>query len=291
MASPSLAMDKSSSSSVSSSFIEESQEKPRAKENSKPLESYFRRHVVEQSVTCSEQELQQFRKNYPERVVKGSHFQSIARRTLNRTAEVLNKLDIPFVILGGTLLGWYRECGFIGHTTDLDIGVFASDFTPSMAKAFQDAGFALFRKFGNFGRYGFEYSWKREGCQVDIFPFYEENVTIWHSTWLDAVCNGNICTGGSIYQMVWPKPWEFAPTWFEGSKVLVPTDPDRWLSQLYGPDWRKPVESWHWVWSMFNLSDGKKPAGRYKGGTLPPFLTYKDAMSVNVTETRTDSFK
>ena len=35
----------------------------------------------------------------------------------------MKKLDIPFWISHGTLLGWYRECGFIFHTNDIDFGV------------------------------------------------------------------------------------------------------------------------------------------------------------------------
>jgi hypothetical protein len=35
---------------------------------------------------------------------------------------VLDKLQIPFFLSHGTLLGWKRECDFIKHTHDVDLG-------------------------------------------------------------------------------------------------------------------------------------------------------------------------
>ena len=40
----------------------------------------------------------------------------------------LDALGIEFWINSGTLLGWLRECGFIPHSHDVDIGVYADDF-------------------------------------------------------------------------------------------------------------------------------------------------------------------
>jgi hypothetical protein len=37
--------------------------------------------------------------------------------------KALKSLNITFFITHGTLLGWYRECGIIKHTGDIDIGV------------------------------------------------------------------------------------------------------------------------------------------------------------------------
>ncbi len=41
--------------------------------------------------------------------------------------KLFNKLNVSFFLSHGTLLGWYRECGFILHTEDLDI--FLSNIT------------------------------------------------------------------------------------------------------------------------------------------------------------------
>ena len=40
----------------------------------------------------------------------------------------LDALGIEFWVNSGTLLGWLRECGFIPHSRDVDVGVFADDF-------------------------------------------------------------------------------------------------------------------------------------------------------------------
>ena len=47
---------------------------------------------------------------------------------LTLIANALNQANIPFYIVGGTLLGWQRECQFIAHTTDIDIAVFEEDW-------------------------------------------------------------------------------------------------------------------------------------------------------------------
>jgi hypothetical protein len=62
-------------------------------------------------------------------------FEHDARRVLSRAVEVLDALGIRFWINSGTLLGWLRQCGFIGHARDVDIGVFAQDFRSELIPA------------------------------------------------------------------------------------------------------------------------------------------------------------
>jgi hypothetical protein len=37
--------------------------------------------------------------------------------------KVLDSINVKFFLSHGTLLGWYRECGIIEHTTDVDLGI------------------------------------------------------------------------------------------------------------------------------------------------------------------------
>jgi hypothetical protein len=41
--------------------------------------------------------------------------------------NLMNPLLIPFFIRSGTLLGWYRQCGVIPYTSDLDSATYASE--------------------------------------------------------------------------------------------------------------------------------------------------------------------
>jgi hypothetical protein len=40
-----------------------------------------------------------------------------------RTIRAFKDLGIPLIVAAGTLLGWYRQCGIITHTTDVDFYV------------------------------------------------------------------------------------------------------------------------------------------------------------------------
>ncbi|KFD59351.1 hypothetical protein M514_05686, partial [Trichuris suis] len=46
--------------------------------------------------------------------------------------DLLLDLNITPYLFGGTLLGWYRECGIIPHTSDLDVATSISLYKPSL---------------------------------------------------------------------------------------------------------------------------------------------------------------
>ena len=49
----------------------------------------------------------------------------------------LESLNIHYWLSGGTLLGWYRDCGVIPHTTDIDFNLWANEYTPDIPKFFR----------------------------------------------------------------------------------------------------------------------------------------------------------
>ncbi|XP_014876871.1 ribitol-5-phosphate transferase FKTN isoform X3 [Poecilia latipinna] len=75
-------------------------------------------------------------------------FRRKAKVLLRLAAQTLGRLDIPFWISSGTCLGWYRQCGVISYSRDVDIGIFISDFRPQITTAFRDAGMSLKHQFG-----------------------------------------------------------------------------------------------------------------------------------------------
>ena len=55
---------------------------------------------------------------------------------LNYTTTKLEKLSKRYWLAGGTLLGWYRDCGVIPHTYDMDIAVPSEDYKDKIQKFF-----------------------------------------------------------------------------------------------------------------------------------------------------------
>jgi hypothetical protein len=48
------------------------------------------------------------------------NFTMHAMETVRRMSRAFRLAKVPLMLAGGTLLGWYRECGILAHTEDLD---------------------------------------------------------------------------------------------------------------------------------------------------------------------------
>ncbi|GMS78537.1 hypothetical protein PENTCL1PPCAC_712, partial [Pristionchus entomophagus] len=51
-------------------------------------------------------------------------------RHLAELRNFIKHRNARVMLLGGTLLGWYRECSLIPHTTDIDFGIRAKEYSP-----------------------------------------------------------------------------------------------------------------------------------------------------------------
>ncbi len=60
-----------------------------------------------------------------------SNWTTYAKRAVQATIDAFNLVRIPAIITDGTALGWYRQCGVIEHTDDMDIS-FPVDHIVSM---------------------------------------------------------------------------------------------------------------------------------------------------------------
>ena len=69
----------------------------------------------------------------------------------------MNRLNIPFFLSSGTLLGYYREGKILDHDYDLDVGIFKRDYTLRIIDEMENEGFNNYRNIGDVER-GFEMS-------------------------------------------------------------------------------------------------------------------------------------
>ena len=104
----------------------------------------------------------------------------IAFKNLKEARDLLNKLNISWFLMGGTLLGFMREKDFIPHDDDMDIGVFIQDWTPKITEEFQVQGWQWASKMGT-NEAGLEYRFIKDGIQLDVFFWYKEQHYYWYA--------------------------------------------------------------------------------------------------------------
>lgn len=92
--------------------------------------------------------------------------------------EISNDLQKPIWLEFGTLLGAYREKGFIGHDYDMDLGMNIADYDDALETALKDKGFKKIHYFHQV-RKGeqllTEVTWAYEGFNVDFFLCLEDD--------------------------------------------------------------------------------------------------------------------
>ncbi len=56
--------------------------------------------------------------------------------TTEHVIETLENFEKHYWLAGGTLLGWYRDCGIIPHTKDFDIAIWSHEYDSQIEKHF-----------------------------------------------------------------------------------------------------------------------------------------------------------
>ena len=101
-----------------------------------------------------------------------------AKHGLVYIKSVLESHKKNYWLAAGTLLGWYRDCGFIPHTTDADLAVWEHEFDNNITNAFKGNKNAMLVQTLGLRREAFElrlYTSLR--FTVDIFLMYKINDT------------------------------------------------------------------------------------------------------------------
>ncbi|HGT4383848.1 TPA: capZB protein, partial [Neisseria meningitidis] len=145
-----------------------------------------------------------------------------AAKALSDLKRYLDKAQIPFFLISGTLLGCIRENKLLGHDKDIDIGVWEDQTLENL----QD----IFRKSGCFYTlpiYSPDILVIRHvnGITIDIFIHYREQNSYWHA--------GKKTKWHS-------SPFELIQHPFLENHYLIPKNYDLYLTENYGSDWRIP---------------------------------------------------
>jgi hypothetical protein len=164
------------------------------------------------------------------------------RAALEAIGGVLDRAGLTWWIQDGTLLGAVRNGGPIPGDRDIDIGIHATAFRPSLVDDLLAAGFVLRRSRGltDAGPLKVAVSW--HGVAIDIFGMYARD-----DHWHYVVKHRGIEIENRF------RPFGIGRIGFLGLQVPCPDPAEDFLVAEYGPDWRVPTSDWHYAFSPHNL--------------------------------------
>lgn len=147
----------------------------------------------------------------------------------------LDKLDIPFFLSTGSCLGYAREKNFIDHDTDVDIGIFAKDYTPEIIDAFAEQGLKLYKIYGTVDSglkltFYMPYSSALYKATLDLFLYVPNDDQY---CWVSYDDNNK-----PVARCV--KKFDLDTVDFMGMKINLPSPLVDYVEQVYGKNWRFP---------------------------------------------------
>lgn len=176
-----------------------------------------------------------------------------ASKLLHDTRACLDSLGLTCFLVDGTLLGAIRECDFIEHDLDIDIGVFAEEWDGEILENFKTKcslnNLPIHHVFGELDKY-FEIAIMRGGIKIDLFFYRREgNKRIFH-----AFKNGGRTLPADVitYEYQAELIENLLPISFQNEMYLAPKYAVAVLVAKYGPNWQIPDTSWNWAESPFN---------------------------------------
>lgn len=168
---------------------------------------------------------------------------------------VLDRHQIPFLLIAGTLLGAVREGDFIEHDEDVDLA-FLSENKQQLFDALPDIlseGFEIAR----YNRRGL-LSIIRHGEYIDLYFF-------------SPASNGRrTCDGWLVLETFLKDTDQFS---FKGENFLVPREYQEYLLCEYGETWRIPI-----VWNNYTMPRWKRGllcTKEYLKEALPDWIYFR----------------
>jgi hypothetical protein len=150
-------------------------------------------------------------------------------KNLMECSDILDKFNIKYVPLWGTLLGMYRDGALIAHDTDVDVSIVLDEGDESKLIAalpsFEKAGLLL-------TRYWREVilSLTRGGDYIDLY--------------LHRDAGGRKFQGPS-YTLTDPDFSGENTIKFQGKSFCMIQDPEAFFRKFYGSDWKTPIKDLH----------------------------------------------
>lgn len=169
-----------------------------------------------------------------------------AREAIKAFKRLTKQLMMVFWLANGTLLGWYRQCGIISYTTDLDFATWASNAKQSVTSRLMhnNAGLELKHIFGFFeDAYQIVMYTPRDRVRLDLFFTYRKSDISYYAAHLPQE--------KSYFYYFYPS-FQICSAELLGLKVHVPCEPEKVILPEFGPWWQEPVKNWSGITSPYN---------------------------------------
>ena len=189
------------------------------------------------------------------KIINQIKFKQQVRKMRKNGLEMLNMADKAFNSMGvkaflsfGTLLGAYRDKGFIAYDPDVDLGVLDTNLPDNMVEIMAKYGFHLHKQnlIPTTGQV-IEDTYIYKGIHLDVFHYFEENddfytlVAQLHETkdWKEANdTDGFPCEKVSVIKT------DFHRQPFMGIEVYMPIKTHEWLVDMYSETYMTPIKNW-----------------------------------------------
>lgn len=182
-------------------------------------------------------------------------FKQQVRKMRKNGLEMLRMADQAFTSMGvqafltfGTLLGAYRDKGFIAYDPDVDLGVIDGNLPKNMYEVMAKHGFQLCKQnIISEKKQVIEDTYIYKGIHLDVFHYFEEGgdyytlVAQLHETkdWKEAnATDGFPCEKISVVKT------EFQRQNFMNIDVYMPIKIHEWLVDMYSESYMTPIKNW-----------------------------------------------
>jgi len=171
------------------------------------------------------------------------------KEALERIDLVFSELNKTYFLVYGTLLGAYRDKGFIEHDVDIDIGIFLNDRSSSIEMVLTKYGFNKKHEFlVDNGSFAVEETYDFKGVGIDIFYFKKEKNSLIGYGFINE--NGlswdkTIQKYGGLLIRELIFPYEgLDKIEFLGESYPIPKNPKKHLSSHYGKEFMTKDAKW-----------------------------------------------
>lgn len=163
--------------------------------------------------------------------------QLYGEKFLEETLQICKKLKIAPFLMGGTMLGHYRDKGFIKHDTDIDLGLFDFSQIDLLKKEMKKNG-CLIRVENEYSISFFKPCFP--SLRIDFFRYYKKR-----NKWVHSIKEKN-----KLHTVYFPSDIfdDLVETKFLNRlKILMPKKAEKYLTIVYGKDWRIPKKEFEYA--------------------------------------------
>ncbi len=183
------------------------------------------------------------RKYFKEKKQKRKNIKRNGIKTIHSIQKILGKEKFFFDM--GTLLGIIREGRLLGHDLDIDTGIFLDDEkdVERIRNLLLNNGCNLYRSFTIEGIGVVEDSFTINNIKFDVAYYrIEDNYDVTYLMY-ESLTNP-IENGLNVVKLKSSHINEFVQIDFNGKKINVPKESEKYLAERYGENWRIPDKNY-----------------------------------------------